>query len=176
MASSSLPFFVNGTVIKGFGRGSKALGTPTANFDQSVIQLLPPTLSTGIYFGWAQLNGPGPKVPVYQMVTSIGFNPYFKNQTKSMETHLIHTFSDDFYGTELRICLAGYLRDEKNFTSLDALKEAIQNDITMAKEFLIKPEFQRLSQHAFFTAEPAGATSPPNPNPINTAIPSNKKK
>jgi len=154
MASAStlsiLPLFTSGIVIKGFGRGSKALGTPTANFDSTVIQLLPPQLHTGIYFGWAQLNR---VTPVYQMVTSVGFNPYFGNQVKSMETHIIQTFENDFYGSELRICLAGFLRDERNFDNIDALKEAIQNDIEDAKQQLLKPEFQRLSEDAFFSPD-----------------------
>ena len=76
----SLPHFVHGTVVEGFGRGSKTLGTPTANFDQHVVETLPSDLKTGIYFGWAQVdNG-----PIYGMVASIGWNPYFRNQVKSM--------------------------------------------------------------------------------------------
>lgn len=77
---NSLPFFASGKVVKGFGRGSKTLGTPTANFDQSVVDLLPNDLPKGIYFGWAQLN----RSSIYKMVTSIGWNPYFGNQVKSM--------------------------------------------------------------------------------------------
>jgi len=154
--TSALPVFVSGTVIKGFGRGAKALGTPTANFDESVVRELPATLQTGIYFGWAQLNHSS---PVYQMVASIGFNPYFGNQTKSVETHIIHEFSNDFYGSELRICLAGYLREEMNFSSLEALKEQIQKDIRDAKDDLTKPEFLRLSHDNFFSTITNGGSN-----------------
>jgi riboflavin kinase len=41
---------------------------------------LPEEIHTGVYYGWAKLeNG-----PVYKMVMSIGWNPYFKNIKKSM--------------------------------------------------------------------------------------------
>jgi len=77
---NSLPYFASGKVVKGFGRGSKSLGTPTANFNQSIVDQLPKDLPTGIYFGWAQVNSH----VVYPMVTSVGWNPYFGNKTKSM--------------------------------------------------------------------------------------------
>jgi len=144
---NSLPYFSSGKVVKGFGRGSKSLGTPTANFDQMVVDQLPKDLPAGIYFGWAQVN----QSPVYPMVTSLGWNPYFGNEKKSMETHILHEFSDDFYGSDLKICLAGYLREEKNFDSLDALKAAIQCDIDEAKKLVNGAEYECLPQNSFFS-------------------------
>jgi len=82
-----------------------------------------------------------------------------------METHILHQFPIDFYGAELKICLAGYLRDEKNFESIDDLKVAIQNDIDNAKTELGKPEFECLSQDSFF--------SNVEPNPKETTVPAN---
>jgi riboflavin kinase len=89
---NSLPFFASGRVVKGFGRGSKTLGTPTANFEQSIVDLLPADLPKGIYFGWAQVN----RSPVYKMVTSIGWNPYFGNQVKSMVSFYVKYFLNKF--------------------------------------------------------------------------------
>jgi len=80
MMKTVLPFFVKGKVVKGFGRGSKSLGTPTANFEQTIVDHLPDKLLKGIYFGWAQVDD-GPVLP---SVTSIGWNPVFQNQLKSM--------------------------------------------------------------------------------------------
>ncbi|KAL6422712.1 hypothetical protein ACFW04_010741 [Cataglyphis niger] len=113
MGSKALPYFVSGTVIKGFGRGSKALGIPTANLSESVVTSLLKDLDTGIYYGWASLHG-----QVYKMVTSIGWNPYYKNEKKSMEVHLLHKFPNDFYGEEIKVIIAGYIRPEKDFSSL----------------------------------------------------------
>ena len=50
-----------------------------------------------------------------------------------MEPHLLHLFSEDFYGEELKLVVAGYLRPELNFPSLEALKAAIAEDIALAK-------------------------------------------
>ena len=51
-----------------------------------------------------------------------------------METHIIHTFKEDFYGEILNVAIVGYLRPEKNFDSLESLISAIQGDIEEAKK------------------------------------------
>jgi len=48
---------------------------------------LPKDLSTGIYYGWASLHG-----EVYKMVASIGWNPYYKNEKKSMVQKIISRY------------------------------------------------------------------------------------
>merc|ERR1712032_803646 len=66
---------MRGKIIKGFGRGSKMLGVPTANMeikDRSIIEHTP----AGIYAGWARIEG---KPDVYKTVLSIGWNPFFKD-------------------------------------------------------------------------------------------------
>lgn len=51
-----------------------------ANFPEDVVKSLPEAVNRGIYFGWASVdNG-----PVYKMVMSIGWNPYYDNTEKSM--------------------------------------------------------------------------------------------
>uniref|UniRef100_A0A8C3C1D5 Riboflavin kinase n=1 Tax=Cairina moschata TaxID=8855 RepID=A0A8C3C1D5_CAIMO len=113
-AMRQLPYFCRGEVVKGFGRGSRQLGVPTANFSEQVVESFPSDISTGIYYGWACVgNG-----DVHKMVLSIGWNPFYKNTKKSVETHIIHTFKEDFYGEILSIAIIGYIRPEKNFDSL----------------------------------------------------------
>ena len=85
------------------------------------------------------------------MVMSIGWNPYYKNTKKSMETHVIHTFREDFYGQTLRVVMVGYLRPEKDFNSLEDLKVAINNDIEEAMVKLDLPEQLKLKEDNFFT-------------------------
>ncbi|XP_029366817.1 riboflavin kinase [Echeneis naucrates] len=143
----SLPFFCRGEVIRGFGRGSKELGIPTANFPDSVVENLPSDINTGIYYGWACVgNG-----DVHKMVMSIGWNPYYKNTKKSMETHVIHSFNEDFYGEILSVVMVGYIRPERSYTSLEALIAAINNDIEEAKVKLELPEHLKLRDSNFFT-------------------------
>uniref|UniRef100_A0A3Q0QVX1 Riboflavin kinase n=1 Tax=Amphilophus citrinellus TaxID=61819 RepID=A0A3Q0QVX1_AMPCI len=144
----SLPYFCRGEVIRGFGRGSKELGIPTANFPDSVVDNLPTDISTGIYYGWACVgNG-----DVYKMVMSIGWNPYYKNTKKSMETHVIHKFKEDFYGEILSVVMVGYIRPERSFDSLEALIAAINSDIEEAKGKLELPEHRKLKDDNFFTS------------------------
>ncbi len=74
------PYFTSGKVVHGFGRGSKQLGIPTANFPTEVVDNLPEEYKEGVYYGWAQVdNG-----PVYKMVMSIGKNPYFNNEKRTI--------------------------------------------------------------------------------------------
>lgn len=156
-----LPHFAVGTVVKGFGRGSKELGIPTANFPEHVVEELPEDIATGIYYGWAKVNGG----PTFKMVMSIGWNPYYNNKKKSMEsylfqeTHIMHVFQEDFYGSELKVVMLGYVRPEKNFNSLEALIEAIKSDIAAADEQLSLPEYSSFKDHAFFTGKSANKCS-----------------
>jgi len=85
-------YFAVGKVVKDFRRGSKDLGIPTANFPDEVNDL-PVEINTGVHYGWAKVdNG-----PVHKMVMSTGWNLYFRNIKKSMETHIINYFVTDFY-------------------------------------------------------------------------------
>lgn len=52
----------------------------TANFSSDVIKNLPENFGTGVYFGWAQVENS----PIYMMVMSIGWNPFYNNTEKSM--------------------------------------------------------------------------------------------
>ena len=48
----------------------------------------------------------------------------------------MHEFEEDFYGHVLRVYVVGYIRPEFNFDSLEALKEAIQDDIAYVDNVL----------------------------------------
>ena len=51
-----------------------------ANYPESVVDRLPPTLASGVYYGWASVD----QGPVYKMVMSIGWNPQWQNEKRSM--------------------------------------------------------------------------------------------
>ncbi|XP_018333758.1 riboflavin kinase [Agrilus planipennis] len=146
MFIQGLPHFSEGKVIKGFGRGSKELGIPTANFPDDVVKDFPKELGTGVYFGFASVNNG----PVYKMVMSVGWNPYYKNVQKSMETHILHLFEEDFYGKTLKTVILGFIREMKDFSSLDELIAEIRNDIKVAETELEKPEYVKFINHDFF--------------------------
>lgn len=45
-----------------------------------IIKELPEELETGIYFGWASVDSGD----VFKAVLSLGWNPFFKNEEKSL--------------------------------------------------------------------------------------------
>ncbi|CAN7983858.1 unnamed protein product [Ixodes hexagonus] len=162
-----LPLFMRGTVVKGFGRGSKQLGIPTgklhshsltswceeerlrSNFSHDLVSKLPEDLDCGVYYGWAAINDG----PVNKMVMSVGWNPYYKNERKSVETHIMAQFPEDFYGAMLRIVVLGYLRPEKNFNSVEELVAAIHADIRDSDQNLDREEMLRYKTNEFFTTK-----------------------
>lgn len=150
--SNVLPYFVQGKVCKGFGRGSKELGIPTANFNYHVIEKLPKELDCGIYYGFANINNGS----VYKAVLSIGWNPYYQNDKKSVETHILHKFDGDFYGANLKLVILGHIRPERDFLSLDDLINEIHNDIAIAESKLDNNELDKYRKHIFFTSEGEG--------------------
>ncbi|GAV77899.1 LOW QUALITY PROTEIN: Flavokinase domain-containing protein/HAD_2 domain-containing protein, partial [Cephalotus follicularis] len=106
------PWYMGGPVIKGFGRGLKVLGIPTAN------------LSTEGYTALLSehLSGVDYQLEVFKMVMTIGcWNPYFNNTGKTVEPWLLHEFGDDFYAAELRLVIVGYIEAEANFPSFESL-------------------------------------------------------
>ncbi|KAL8554577.1 hypothetical protein ACS0TY_002680 [Phlomoides rotata] len=131
------PWFMGGPVIKGFGRGSKVLGIPTANLSSEGYSDLLAEHPSGVYFGWAGLATRG----VYKMVMSIGWNPYFNNSEKTIEPWLLHDFKDDFYGEDLRLAIVGYIRPEANFSSLESLVAKIHEDREIAEKALELPRY-----------------------------------
>ena len=144
--SALFPSFAKGEVVKGFGRGSKQLGIPTANYPDSFVDKLPKDFESGVYYGWANVSDG----LVHKMVMSVGWNPFYKNTKRTMETHILHTFENDFYGSMLKLCILGYIRPEKDFSSVDDLIVAIQEDIKEAQEQLDKPELKVFREAEFF--------------------------
>jgi riboflavin kinase len=154
-----LPIRMISKVVRGYGRGSKELGIPTANLDRdaSYFRTSVPfdALPTGIYWGLARIvddnddndnNHSGGLV--YKTAISIGYNPTYGNTIKTIEPHLIadphderrfrsqchETILHDFYDQTIRLVVVGYLRPELPFEGLEKLTEAIKKDILKTEE------------------------------------------
>ncbi|KAI9275392.1 hypothetical protein BY458DRAFT_507285 [Sporodiniella umbellata] len=145
------PIAVSGTVVKGFGRGSKELGIPTANMSDEALESMFKECNTGVYYGWAQIGQV--KSTIYPMVMSLGWNPYYQNEKRSAEVHIIHEFEKDFYGEDIRIIVGGYIRPEQNYPSLDALIQDIKTDIEVAKHSLDREAYNNLRSDSLFMQE-----------------------
>ncbi|KAI8815178.1 hypothetical protein BJ742DRAFT_670958 [Cladochytrium replicatum] len=147
---SPYPVYLKGEVSKGFGRGSKELGIPTANLPEAAACEAGNFMETGIYYGWASV---GTSDTVWPMVMSFGWNPYYKNEKRSAEVHIINKFHADFYGEELRVIVTGYIRPEQNYTSLDALIADINKDIEVAQNCLRRPAYDALKSDSFLVPQ-----------------------
>ncbi|EGG14861.1 riboflavin kinase [Cavenderia fasciculata] len=141
------PLFFKGTVIQGFGRGSKQLGIPTANLPVEEYESILNDIPIGVYYGWANVHGVNDN-KIYKMAMSIGWNPFYKNTKKTIEIHLINKFEQDFYGHQLNAIAVGFIRPMCDFSSLDELIKAINDDIEYAQQQLDQqPQYQN---HEFF--------------------------
>jgi riboflavin kinase / FMN hydrolase len=67
------------------------LGIPTANLGEESIGSALGAAVTGIYYGWASV---GLAAKAYQMVMSVGFNPFYNNSIKTCEPWLLHDFEE----------------------------------------------------------------------------------
>lgn len=109
------PHTLSGTVVSGQGLGRR-LGFPTANLLPEPELLLP---KTGVYAVRAQVGG-----MLYTGVCNVGSRPTVGGDGVRVETWLAG-FSGDLYGKTLTLDFHKYLRPEKKFASLDALREEI---------------------------------------------------
>ncbi|KAL7008925.1 riboflavin kinase [Cystobasidiomycetes sp. EMM_F5] len=150
------PVYMKGAVQHGFKRGSKDLGCPTANLPDEAIAPYANTLQTGVHYGYARVvlgdaGTEGEANQVLPMVMSIGWNPYYKNEKRTAEVHvLVHNFQDDFYGKELRIVMLGFIRPEYNYTSLDALILDIETDKAVSLRSVARPGYEKYKQDPYF--------------------------
>jgi riboflavin kinase len=122
-----------GAVDKGYGRGGKKLGGPTANLPASLFETaLRDVPTTGVYFGWAVLEDasgdkPGRNIPQKADVVNVGYSPTFEGQENPeniIEAHLILGEDDEmteFYGDTMRLQLGGFLRKERKFPTFPEL-------------------------------------------------------
>ena len=69
-------------------------------------------------------------------VANIGRRPTVNSGTESRLEVNIFDFSGDLYGAELSVALHAYIREERKFSGLDALKAQIAADAAEARRLL----------------------------------------
>jgi riboflavin kinase/FMN adenylyltransferase len=127
------PYQVQGTVVRGDGRG-RGLGIPTANIRPMEQIVLP---AQGVYACWAQVGQ-----RCWLATVNIGKRPTFDTQGKTaltIEAHLSDLASqDDLYGEEMSLDFIKRLRGEMRFSSPEELVAQIQTDIQDSRLILSK--------------------------------------
>jgi len=148
---------LRGPVDSGYGRGGKKLGFPTANLPSSFFQNALEKVPTGVYLGWAWIEGSeaGRGMP-QKAAVNVGYSPTFEgkeNKEKIVEAHLIlETEMSDFYEEVMRLSLLGFLRPEQKFDSFPALMEAITNDVATAKKLLDEDPYNSFKVDPFMAS------------------------
>ena len=117
---------VEGHVAQGEKRG-REIGFPTANLKLEHT-LLP---AFGIYAVRAHL----PDGRVFDGAASFGIRPTFALESPLLEVHLFG-FRGDLYGALIAVEFIAYLRPEKKFETIDALKAQIAADCEEARSIL----------------------------------------
>ncbi|MEV7683556.1 bifunctional riboflavin kinase/FAD synthetase [Streptomyces sp. NPDC088341] len=114
------PHRVEGVVVRGAQRG-RELGYPTAN-----VETLPHTAipADGVYAGW--LTADGERMPA---AISVGTNPQFEGTERTVEAYAIDRVGLDLYGLHVTVDFLSYVRGQRKFESIEALLEAIADDV-----------------------------------------------
>ena len=123
-------YFVEGQVVHGRGMGHKVL-LPTTNLVPPRTKILPPNgvYVTSSYFG----------DKIYHGITNIGCKPTVGESFIGVETYLFDC-KEDLYGEECRVDFKTFLRPERKFPSLEALKSRLLADAEDGRRFFEKTE------------------------------------
>ncbi|MFA5122742.1 bifunctional riboflavin kinase/FAD synthetase [Zavarzinia sp.] len=117
------PWSVRSAVLRGDQRG-RIIGFPTANL--GLGDYLRPAL--GVYAVTVTLDD-GRR---FAGVANIGRRPTFGKTDTNLEVHLFD-FAEDLYGSEIEVGLLAFIRPERKFDGLDALKAQIAADSAEAR-------------------------------------------
>ena len=121
-----MPYTAEGVVQHGNGIGNRILGFPTINLLLPAGKLLP---RQGVY----QTETVLPDGRTFRSITNVGTNPSVEQDHLShrlrLESFLLD-FSGDLYGTRIRLRFLKFIRPEKKFASLTALKQQIMADLS----------------------------------------------
>jgi riboflavin kinase/FMN adenylyltransferase len=125
---------IEGRVVAGDKRG-RQLGFPTANLEYR--DYLHP--KKGVYAIRAGVDH-GAGTVWHNGVANFGNRPTFDKTDVLLEAHLFD-MNEDLYGKHLRVALIDYIRAEKKFDGLEALKAQIAADSGQARDLLAKAGF-----------------------------------
>jgi len=123
---------IDGRVAVGDRRG-RTIGFPTANL--GLDDYLQPAF--GVYA--VRVSGDGADDPLrghtVDGVANLGLRPTVGGLVPRLEAHLFDT-AVDLYGRHLRVALVDFIRPERKFAGLDALKAQIAEDAAQARTIL----------------------------------------
>jgi riboflavin kinase/FMN adenylyltransferase len=131
------PHALSGIVIRGDQRG-RTIGFPTANLGE-VAEVLPPN---GVYAVLVdRLDLVGQPRAFARGVANVGVRPTvggpLSTEVHLLDFHPARESEGDLYGARLRLHLVAFLRAERKFETLEALKAQISADAESARVLLL---------------------------------------
>lgn len=129
------PYQLKGHIVSGHKVG-RTLGFPTANIQvDEPFKVIP---AIGVYAVWVDLAGQRYKGMLY-----IGNRPTLQNgEHISLEVNILD-FSGDIYQEEITVSFIQYVRGDKRFDSLEALRAQLNSDRDRVKALLEADETAR---------------------------------
>lgn len=120
------PYSVTGTVEHGkkFGR---RIGMPTANLLPPPDKLLPPA---GVYFSRVLYAGCW-----HRGITNLGVKPTVSLENRMVAETYLYDFEGDLYGQTVTVQLLHFLRPERRFPDVEALKAQMRSDIAEGRNW-----------------------------------------
>lgn len=131
-------YFFEGKVMEGKKVG-RTIGYPTANLQIAEEDKLIP--GNGVYVVEAEIShAQESDRPVKKRgMMNIGIRPTVDGKNRVIEVHLFD-WAGSLYGQTLRVELLAFIREEQKFDSVEALRDQIRQDETMARNFLAAAE------------------------------------
>ena len=121
------PYELNGLVVKGQQIG-RSIGFPTANIHiPNDYKLIP---HDGVYAVEVKVEG-----VLYKAMLNIGNRPTVDGTRKTVEAHLFD-FQGDLYNKLVTVSFKEFIREERKFENLEALKNQLVKDQKLAKSIL----------------------------------------
>ncbi len=122
------PYELNGFVVKGQQIG-RSIGFPTANiYIPSDYKLIP---RDGVYAVEIRVEG-----QMFNAMLNIGNRPTVDGTRKTIESHLFG-FQGDLYGKPITVFFREFIREERKFEDLNALKKQLVQDQKSANLLLL---------------------------------------
>lgn len=126
------PHRVEGVVVKGAQRG-RELGFPTANVHTTPLAAIP---GEGVYAAQLRLSPYGEGEQVYPAAVSIGTNPTFDGQTRTVEAYVLDAGSEfNIYDRYVAVDFIAKLRDQEKFPDAERLITQMHHDVALARRY-----------------------------------------
>lgn len=122
-----MPYMVAGKVTEGKKLGRK-LGFPTVNLLPENSKLMPPN---GVYFAKVRHGGKS-----YRAISNVGYKPTVASERILGVESYIYDFGGMIYGEEIEVYLCEFLRPERRFESVDALRDQLRKDIAVGADYI----------------------------------------